>query len=75
MTIQFAPDGIHFEVLRSLPNVYPNGPGAYRPDLTGLEPPEGGIAWGLGLIHGPDPFLPRYEIEIDQAVLDKLRAK
>ena len=74
-TLQYARDGQHFEVVGQLPDEYPKAPGAYRPDLTGLDPPEAGIEWGISMVHGSDPYLIRYEIDIDTGLLEAIRGE
>ena len=71
-TLQYAQDGLHFNFVARLPEDYPKAPGAYRPGLAGLHSPEAGIAWGISIVHGDDPYLVRYEIEIEESILKRL---
>jgi arylsulfatase len=62
-TLQYAADGLAFRVEAKLPGRYPHAPGAFRPDLTDAAALGKGITWGIGMVHGRDPYLVRYEIE------------
>jgi hypothetical protein len=68
MTLQYAPDGIHFHVLTGIPRNYPKAPGAFRPDLTDPAAAEKGITWGIAMAtYRGDPYLHRYEISLRRA--------
>ena len=65
-TIEFAPDGIDFFSNRQSVNVEnrPNAPGAFRPELTQLNPDPFGITWGISMIHnGNEAYLVRFDIK------------
>ena len=61
-TIEYAPDGIHFEEnpLKLKVHNRPNAPGAYRPELTGKKSNDG-LVWGISMVHnGNECYLVRY---------------
>ncbi|MCP4260682.1 MAG: family 43 glycosylhydrolase [Planctomycetes bacterium] len=63
-TIRYAPDGLHFERLRSVRN-RPNAPGGYRPDaFTDSKNPRA-MPWGISMMHGLDPYLRWFGMLID----------
>jgi len=60
-TLQYAPDGVNFQVIqRGLKN-QPNAPGLYRLELfdpnAETRPPE----WGIDMVYGKEPYLRRYD--------------
>ena len=57
-----APDGISFHVVQGRLTGLPNAPGAYREDLSGSPEFDDGIRWGISMVHGPDPYLVRFEM-------------
>lgn len=62
-TLQFAEDGVNFQVIqRDLEN-QPSAPGLYRPELadprTATEFPK----WGIGMVYGGEPYLRRFDCE------------
>lgn len=61
-TLQCSEDGVRFEVLLRELAGQPNAPGMHRPELTGSEP-TGRPSWGVGMIHGRDPHLVRFDCE------------
>jgi beta-xylosidase len=59
-TLQFAPDGLHFEVIvRDLKN-QPNAPGIFRRDLSDEPDYDGPVSWGISMMHSRPPYLVRY---------------
>ncbi len=58
-TLQFAADGLGFEVVRRLSGALPKAPGAYREDLSGNPGYDGGIGWGISH-EGRPPHLVRF---------------
>ena len=61
-TLQYAADGLAFQVMAKLPARYPHAPGVFRPDLTDPATVGKGVRWGISMVHGRDPYLVRYEI-------------
>lgn len=59
-TIQYAADGLHFQVMSHITSP-PGAPGAYRPDaFTGTRHAHN-IQWGISMRGRPDPYLVRWE--------------
>jgi len=60
-TLQFAEDGVSFQVIqRGLKN-QPNAPGLYRPELTAPQTETDLPEWGIGMVYGGEPHLRRYD--------------
>jgi hypothetical protein len=67
MTLQYAEDGVTFEVVGRLPKNYPKAPGASRADLTDPQASGKDVTWGIGMAaYRGDPYLQRYEITLEQ---------
>ncbi len=64
-TIQYAPDGIRFEMISRFTNP-PRAPGGYRPDaFTGARFARG-MSWGIAMVvDTPDPYLMRFECDFE----------
>lgn len=63
MTLQFAADGVSFQIIGRLPENYPRAPGCYRPDLT--DPEADGTTWGICMAtDSGHPYLQRYTIRL-----------
>ena len=68
MTVQYAADGVRFQIVGLLPKLYPKAPGVFRPDLTAPKAIGKGVTWGIGMAtYGGDPYLQRYEIKLERA--------
>ena len=61
-TIQYAPDGLRFDVVSRLIDP-PKAPGGYRPDAFTNSRYARGMAWGISMVHGGDPYLVRFECD------------
>lgn len=59
-TLQFAPGGLHFQVIVRDLKHQPNAPGAFRRDLSGEPDHDGPLLWGISMMHGRPPCLVRY---------------
>jgi hypothetical protein len=59
-TLQFAPDGLHFQVIVRGLKDQPKAPGIFRRDLSGEPDYDGLVSWGISMIHGRPPYLVRY---------------
>lgn len=59
-TIQYAADGLHFQVIAALKNP-PAAPGGYRPDAFTDAGFARGMPWGMAMKTGTDPYLVRFE--------------
>jgi len=62
-TMQYAPDGINFTAVGRFERE-PHAPGAYRPDAFEDIRYGRGIQWGVSMVHGPHPYLVRYECDM-----------
>ena len=62
-TIQYAPDGLHFDVKADIKNP-PWAPGAYRPDAFTETDHGSGFRWGICLGGGKWPYLRRFECDL-----------
>ena len=66
-TIQYAPDGIHFRPLATIPDA-PRAPGGYRPDaFTGASFARG-IEWGISMAPASDPYLLRFDADFPRTL-------
>ncbi len=71
-TLQWAPDGLRFEVVGELPEDYPRAPGLYRPDLTSIALGEEHAPWGIAMkTYRGDPHLHRFELRLTPAGEDR----
>jgi len=59
-TLQYAPDGIHFEV-RARVKDPPKAAGGYRPDAFTGATDARRLRWGVSMVGGPDPYLVRFD--------------
>ena len=67
LTLQFAENGINFEIVGQLPSKYPTAPGIFRADFTDPAAMGKGVEWGISMAtYGPDPYLHRYQIQLTQ---------
>jgi len=67
-TLEYAPDGIDFISNRKAVHVdnRPNAPGAFRPELTGLQFMAKGIQWGVSMVHNTDEaYLIRFDCKTE----------
>ncbi len=65
MTLQYAGDGVSFEIVGRLPKNYPKAAGVFRADLTDAGACGKGVAWGISMAaYGGDPYLHRYEVAL-----------
>ena len=65
-TLQYAADGLTFTVLKRDLKRQPNAPGLFRSDLSGFSNSDQLPPWGIGMVHGPDPYLVRFDCDWDQ---------
>ncbi len=65
-TLQYAADGLTFTVLKRDLKRQPNAPGLFRSDLSELSNSDQLPPWGIGMVHGPDPYLVRFDCDWDQ---------
>ncbi|NOX55145.1 MAG: family 43 glycosylhydrolase [Planctomycetes bacterium] len=61
-TLQYADDGLHFRVLLRGLKGQPAAPGLFRPELVASEADPALPRWGIGMRHGRDPHLIRFEL-------------
>lgn len=63
-TVQFAKDGINFEIMSYIKNA-PEAPGPYRPDTISQDDPLEGINWGLfHHVHDGWNYIARFDINL-----------
>ncbi len=59
-TLQYATDGLTFSVVKRGLERQPNAPGLFRSDLSNPSHSNQLPPWGIGMVHGPDPHLVRF---------------
>jgi len=60
-TLQYAADGIHFQVMAQICDP-PRAPGGFRPDAFSNAARPRGMQWGVSMVIAPDPYLVRFEM-------------
>jgi hypothetical protein len=73
-TIQYAPDGVNFEIVSSILDIPPAG-GAYIPDLFTNTSDGQGFSWGLCYIKDDWDYIVRFECDLERGKERDLRTR
>lgn len=66
-SLQFAKDGLNFEIVGRFGDDYPKAPGAFRGDDFAAPPLRDGLDWGISMQYGTAdtwPYLLRFSVDI-----------
>ena len=65
--VYFSKDGMKFRKVAKAMKGNALAPGGFRPELVSHEYDEG-VRWGISMVHGRDPYLVRWAIEMPDAL-------